>query len=75
MGLPGPEPAEVGCKVALPLLLFLHSCTLCRKEMSAEENEDVEKFPRSSADYDQVLRDMLRRSPRPPLESGEVVVK
>lgn len=28
-GLPGPEPAEVGCKVALLLLLFLYSCTLC----------------------------------------------
>lgn len=28
-GLPGPEPAEVGCKVALLLLLFLYSSTLC----------------------------------------------
>lgn len=27
-GLPGPELAEVGCKVALLLLLFLYSCTL-----------------------------------------------
>lgn len=39
--------------------------------MSAEEKEDVEKLPRSSADFDQVLRDMLRRSPRLPLVSGE----
>jgi len=28
-GLPVPELAEVGCKVALLLLLFLYSCTLC----------------------------------------------
>jgi hypothetical protein len=38
--------------------------------MSAEEYE-VEKLPRSSADFDQVLRDMLRRSPRPASKSGE----
>jgi hypothetical protein len=70
-GLPGPEVVtEAGCKVALLLLLFLYSCTLFWKEMSAEEYE-VEKLPKSSADFDQVLRDMLRRSPRPPSNSGE----
>lgn len=39
--------------------------------MSAEEYEEVEKLPRSSADFDQVLRDMLRRSPRLVVVSGD----
>lgn len=40
-------------------------CNVVSIGVSAGEDAEAEIFPRSSADLDQGLRDMLRRSPRP----------
>jgi hypothetical protein len=57
---------EEGANVALLLLLFLYCVILLWKDVSTGEDIGDDSFPRSSADRDHALRDMLRRSPRPP---------
>lgn len=62
---------DAGWRVALLLLLLRYSCILCWKETSTFEWEGSGKLLRSSTDLDQVLRDMLRRSPREPSVSED----
>jgi hypothetical protein len=57
--------------VALLLLLFLYCVILLWNEPSMGEAVGEGNFPRSSADLDHPLREILRRSPRPPEEGDE----
>lgn len=57
----------LGCETPLALLSlrFLYSATLFWKVVLMGENFAGETFPKSSADLDHALREMVRRSPRP----------
>ena len=57
--------------VVLLLLLFLYCVILLWNEPSMGDDTAEGNFPRSSTDLDQALREMLRRSPRPPEEGDE----
>lgn len=63
--------ADEGARVALLLLLFLYCVILLWKVESTGDDNGEENFPRSSAERDHPLRDMFRRSPRPPPPGGE----